>query len=514
MQKDLIFYFKKYWPLILILVAAFGLRLINLKELFYFTYDESVFAFVGRRLILWNHIPLIGGVTPFGVHVAPYFYWFFAVLLYLGNLDPISWGYFSAVLGAITSLSLFYVAYNFFDKKTAFVSSAIWAFSTLAGIYDRHFWGLTFGPIFSLIILFLLKSIIDGKVHYIFPLALTLAIIIHADLSYLVFLFVTVIVWFIYKLPLKKLAFIFFIILLLLMPLLVFDLRHNFSNTRPLLKYLKADKTESRFNDQTAWDRTLIFGSSFSRFLIPTFDNEISKQYSYCESFIKEKYEKVPNFLELLSLLIIALFALWSVKSKKTAPIIMSIMVGVFYIGIQSYGFIVNGDVFEHYLTGLFPVYIIIFAFFITRLPKILWVSLLAVLLIFNMNKTLNLKNSHGLKNKQLAIEYVNKQVGNSDFSLDSVSTCWKYSGYRYLFAVYGREPVKSYVDPNFGYLYGDTKISSSHPDIVAAIITHDFVPEKYEFYERYSLLKSHETSSKLFGNIEVIIMDNKNKWF
>jgi hypothetical protein len=104
--------------------------------------------------------------------------------------------------------------------------------------------------------------------------------------------------------------------------------------------------------------------------------------------------------------------------------------------------------------------------------------------------------------------------VGGKDFSLDSLSTCWKWNGYRYLFTVFGKEPVKSYVDPNFAYLYGTTPVDEKHPQTVVVFVVHDFIPETKDFYRRYALLKSHEVKSALFGNIEVIIMDNNNDWF
>src|SRR3989344_7603465 len=84
------FSIKKIWPILLILILAFLLRIYKLEELFYFTYDESVPAFVGQRLILWHHVPLIGGVTPFGFHLTPYFYWFLSIILWLGNLNPLA----------------------------------------------------------------------------------------------------------------------------------------------------------------------------------------------------------------------------------------------------------------------------------------------------------------------------------------------------------------------------------------------------------------------------------------
>ena len=138
----------------------------------------------------------------------------------------------------------------------------------------------------------------------------------------------------------------------------------------------------------------------------------------------------------------------------------------------------------------------------------------MAIFVAANLYKLSLTRNSQGLTAKRHAIEYTMEQVGDRPFSLDSLSTCWKLNGYRYLFAVFGREPVKSYVDPNFSYLYGTTSVAEKHPQTVVAFVIHDFVPETEEFYQRYALLKSHEIESKPFGVLEVIIMDNSTDWF
>src|SRR3989338_11467474 len=99
-------FLQKYWQLLLIIALSFVLRIYKIEELFYFTYDESIPAFVGRRLILWHHVPLIGGVTPFNFHLAPYFYWFYALLLFIGKLNPVIWGFAGALVAAITTLMM------------------------------------------------------------------------------------------------------------------------------------------------------------------------------------------------------------------------------------------------------------------------------------------------------------------------------------------------------------------------------------------------------------------------
>lgn len=507
----------KHWPLFTITLTAAVLRVINLEELFYFTYDEAIPAFVGRRLLLWNHLPLIGGVTPFGFHLAPYFYWFLSGLLILGKLNPIIWGYTSALIAAGTTLLIYIVGKKFANSKVGLTASIFWCFSYLANIYDRHLWALYWGPLLSLIVLFSLYRIIKKNDNFLLVLAPALAFGVSADPSNIVFILVTVVVWFIYKLHINKKFFLAVLIFFIsFAPLALFDLRHNLGNTRPIFEFFKQERNNIGFNVQDLIDNSLLFPRAFSRLVYTFGDNQIAKQYSYCESFVKEKFSKVPFYVLLFSSTIIIGFILWSFKNKNSHPgwFLVSLLLIVYYLGIQVYGTVFRADTFEHYITGSFAVLILIFAKIVSVLPKKIWILTISVFVIFNLYKLSQAKNSMGLKIKREAIEYSMSQVSTEPFSLDSLSTCWKWNGYRYLFTVFGKEPVKSYVDPNLAYLYGTTEVWPNHPPLVVSFVVHDFAPETEEFYKRYVLLKSHETSSRLFGNIEVIIMDNSTNWF
>src|SRR3990167_9949603 len=144
----------KFWPILILLIATFILRIYKIEELFYFSYDESIPAFVARRLILWQHIPLIGAVTPFNFHLGPYFYWFLALILFLGKLNPIAWGWTSATIAMLTTLMMYTVGANFANKKVGFTAAILWSFSYLANVYDRHLWALYLGPLISLFVIY------------------------------------------------------------------------------------------------------------------------------------------------------------------------------------------------------------------------------------------------------------------------------------------------------------------------------------------------------------------------
>ena len=505
---------NKYWLIILLLLLTFLLRIYKIEDLFYFSYDEEIPAFIGRKLLLFGDISLLGGVAPFGFHLAPYFYWFLTLLLFLGKLNPVIWGYAGAVIATVTTLMMFLVGKEFFGKKVGFLAASFWTFSYLANVYDRHFWALYWGPLVSLAVIYCLYKIVKGNQKFTYLLAVVLALAIHTDPSNLIFVLLASVVWFFYKIPIRKSTIIAVLIIMLsFAPLIVFDLTHNFANTKPLVKYLSQGRAHPANNPQGFIDNSLYFPRVFTRLIYPFSDNQIAKNYSYCPDYAFGKLKNVPAIFVLVASLVLLGFITRSIKAPFQFKVI-SLLIVLYFFGIQLFGTVFKSDIFEHYIAGLFGVFLITLAFFVAKLPKKIWLIVLAGFIILNLQKLFSAQNSMGLTNKRQAIEYTMRETGNKDFSLDSLSTCWRYGGYRYLFAVFGGEPVKSYVDPNLVHLYGPTKVAFEHPETVVAFVAHDFVPETDSFYKQYARLKAHEVENDIFGNIEVIILDNSKKWF
>lgn len=511
---------KTLLVVLLLCLLTFVLRVVNIEQLFYFTYDEEIPAYVGRRLILFHHIPLIGGVTPFGVHLAPYFYWFMGILLGLSNLNPIIWGWVGAILSIFTTFLIYILGKDFSSKKVGIIAAILWTFSYLANLFDRHLWALYWGPLVGLITIFCLSRIVKNyqkSKKHIYFLAIVLSISFHADLSNFIFILLTLTVWFIHKLPVKKEFFISLgIFLMSFLPLLIFDLRHDFANTlRPLGNYFEQRSTQRPETKSVILDNVLIFPITQSRLIYSWGDNETAKQYSYCQEYIDERIKAVPLLVVLISSGVLIGFIYWSFKNRRYIGwLLVNLSVVIYFVGLSIYGIVFNGPVYEHYITGLFPLFFLIIALILSKLPnKFIWL-ILGVFILFNLYKLNNAQDSIGFKNKQDAISYAMSQVGDKDFSLESLSTCWKYSGYRYLFDVFGRSPLKSFVDPNLGYLYEDTKVVDKHPERVVAFVIDDFNPESEEYDQRLKKLEEHTISSQNFGKIKVLIIDNSTGWY
>jgi len=508
--------FKKittYWPIALLLLATFLLRIYKIEELFYFSYDEEVPALVGRKLILFGDLSLLGGVTPFGFHLAPYFYWFLAILLYFGKLSPIIWGYAGAFFAMLTTLMMYAVGANFFNKKVGFLAAGLWTFSYVANLSDRHLWALYWGPLVSLGTIYCLNKIVNGNHKFTLLLALILSFAIHADPSNLVFFALSIIILASNKIRFRKSTFLALLIVLLsFLPVVVFDLTHNFSNIKPALNYFKAAKHAAN-NSQNLYNNSIIFPKTFARLIYPFGNEDVSKNYSYCKNYILERYSRIPSVFIVFTSILLFAFLITSLKKPLRFKLV-SMVVILYFTGIQLFGTVVKSDIFEHYLSGLLPVFLLILAYYLSKLPKKIWLAVLAIFMVLNLQKLITAKNSLGLIHKKEAITYAMQQIGPRDFSLDSLSTCWKYEGYRYLFTVFGREPVKSYVDPNLSHLYGPTLVAKQHPKTVVSFVAHDFMPETFDFYQRYNLLKKHQVSNATFGRIEVITVDNSSGWF
>src|SRR4029078_3801313 len=118
---------------------------------------------------------------------------------------------------------------------------------------------------------------------------------------------------------------------------------------------------------------------------------------------------------------------------------------------------------------------------------KYLAVIFTFIFLILNVNLLFRSYNPFGFNNKMLAAKYGLLTVGENDFSLDTLSSCFRWDGFYYPFIFEGRHPVKSYQDPNYAWLY-DYQVSASHPSrIIVEVPKGRFETEEINnIYNRY----------------------------
>ena len=473
---------------ILIIALGFFLRLFNLSSWFYFTHDEETIIWRVMPLLRDHNPFLLGGVTPFHVHLGPWFYYLSAFILKLSQLNPLGWGITAAIFSLLTMWLIFYVGKLLFNRRVGMIALLLYATSFLMIAFERHWWPLYFDPLITLITLLSLHQIINGQSLYLILLSLSLSFGFHTDPSNWGLLLLTAVTWIKFKPEIikKHLNIAILIFLVSFLPLIVFDIKHQGVNLASARQYFSETKPHQGWNISRFWQVLLYVPQGLSR-LIYAGSSDLTSVYSYCRQLI------TPHpIVIIITLIVLISFAILSWRRRHEPSYwLLGSYFFLLLIGLNLYGNFFNSDLFDHYLATLFPVFFLILAWFLDRFWPSIIIFVAANLVLFNRTTT---QDSYSLKRQ--AVDWAIEQVGDRSFSLDSLSQCFRYNGTRYLFTLAGREPTQSFVDSNFSWLYSVPSTTGYAP-IKVVFVYQDF----------RGSLPSNITARHAFGPWEVLIL-------
>jgi 4-amino-4-deoxy-L-arabinose transferase-like glycosyltransferase len=232
---------KEQWFLLALLVIAIFLRYYKLGELYTFLGDQGRDVLIARDIIRLKNFPFIGPIASAGdFYLGPFYYYFIAPALLLSFFDPIGPVIFVAFLGVVTCFLIYFVTKKFFGTGSAVITSLIYTISPLVVGQTRFSWNPNPIPFFTLSLFFLLMQFLVTKKRLYLRLAFgCLAILL--QLHYLAFIMLPVVVIFLLFNRKKLKASDWFwgigILIISFLPLIFFDLKHNFVNYRGLSAY-------------------------------------------------------------------------------------------------------------------------------------------------------------------------------------------------------------------------------------------------------------------------------------
>ena len=507
---------KSHVFLIGVLFVGLFLRLYRLSDWFYFTFDEEVIAFSARRILLFDPIRLLGGITPLKFHLGPLFYYLSSIVLWISQFNPLGWGVFAAVLTTISILLTYIVGRRFFDARTAIIATVLMATSYLMVTADRHYWPLVMNPLYSLLTLWSLFELKQKKKKFAIILAATLIFASQADPSNFVLLFLVPLVWWRgkFNLPTRLAVFVGLVVFLAnIIPIGLFESRHNLYNARQFLTFFQGENNQPGFRPTKFVDTLTLFPRTFSRYLAITKDNDISLQLTPCGDILTRRNAAVPWFLFWPSVFLLLWFCWRVIKhwpDKHWFGLKLIFLFGLLiFLGVTIYGNIFNADIFEQYLAGFTPFFFLIAASFLVSLWRswIRWVVLFLLIQLVTANVAFIFQgtNRFGWNDKSRAVKYAIEQTDGQQFSLHAIGSCFAFGGYRYLFTLAGLEPVKSYVDHDLSWLY-ETQPQKEEPKTRVIIAAPN--PREGKVYQSlYDGYKRTASESASFGNIEVMII-------
>ena len=243
----------------LIILVFILLRFINLNSHVTFLGDQGRDAIIMKRILTLEHFPAIGAPTSIGmVYLGPFYYYFMAPWLLLFNFNPLGPAFGMAFLSSVLGLLAYLLIYKHFDNLTAlfFLFFLTFSFSNIS--LSRFSWNPNLLPIFTFFTLYAFYQVLyenskKNKIKFFWPLLFGALFSFSFQLHYLAILLLPTFLLFfglriketktvmpyLVKIGLSVVTFIFFSI-----PLLIFDLRHNFLNFNNLLKlFFQGDVT-------------------------------------------------------------------------------------------------------------------------------------------------------------------------------------------------------------------------------------------------------------------------------
>src|SRR3989344_4206693 len=236
---------KEFYILVFILLIASLFRLWRIGEYMTFLGDEGRDAIIVRRLLVDFDPILIGPGTSIGnMYLGPIYYYLMAPFLLLANFSPVGPAVFIALLGVATCVFVWFVSREWFGKIAAMIALLLYSISPVVINYSRSSWNPNIMPFFALLTIYSVwKWWQENKYGWIIVTAISMAFVLQSHYLGLLLLPVIGLYWLLSYLKTKKPktknqrlltrrfinnSFIGFALFLLLMsPLLIFDVRHG-----------------------------------------------------------------------------------------------------------------------------------------------------------------------------------------------------------------------------------------------------------------------------------------------
>ncbi len=233
---------KEFIVLVAILLAGSFFRLYKIDQYMTFLGDEGRDVIIVRRIFTELHPPLIGPGTSIGhMYLGPIYYYMMAPALILANFSPVGPAVMVAVLGVITIFLVWFIGREWFGKAAGVIASLLYAISPTVIIYSRSSWNPNIMPFFALLCIYSMWRV--WKNHewkWLIVLGASYAFVLQSHYLGLLLLPTFVLFWLLSKAPIRQTIYGAIIFLILMSPLVIFDIRHGWHNFTAMKEFFTA----------------------------------------------------------------------------------------------------------------------------------------------------------------------------------------------------------------------------------------------------------------------------------
>lgn len=431
---------KEFWILVFILAIAAFCRLYKIDQYMTFLGDEGRDVIIVRRIFTEAHPPLIGPGTSVGsMYLGPLYYYMMAPALILAKFSPVGPAVQVAILGVITVAFIWWIGREWFPtfkglpfkgvysiNLGALISAGLYAISPTVIIFSRSSWNPNIMPFFALLSIYSIWRVWKLKdFKWMVVLGIAYAFVFQSHYLGILLFPSLLIFWYLAKVPKRFTRHAIFIFAILMSPLLIFDIRHNFINTKAFYTLISSH------------DGTVSF--SIRQFLlkIPVLFNQI------ITTLLAGRNVLLGEVLSLI-MFVGGIYIVFKKKIGKLNP--------NYYLLFLSFGFGLIGfgiyklPIYDHYFGFLFPVPFLIIGAIGNNiqknknlLAKILFYTFCLGLVVVNLlNNPLRYVPNRQLQRSQNVSKFVLEQASGKPFDLAVLAERNYEDGYRYFLELWG----------------------------------------------------------------------------
>lgn len=472
---------------IVLWVIGLFLRCYRQNENLGFYYDQGRDAKIAADIISLKNFPAIGPTTGInGLYLGPFWYYLITPGYFFGSGNPAIASFFIAFLESLTIPLIYYFVSKYWRKDTALIACFLWTFSPQIIRSSRWFSNPSPLPFFVLLILILLLKVFKDKQYKLLPIiSLLFGLSLQLEAASAVFfapIFIIIALTNISdtkKINLKYWLYSFIGFFFLLIPQALFDLKNDFLISNNFLGFLTGKVNTTS-------------GSSWA---FPSLNFLTHRLYEYYHAFFARLDTNVSIYASIFLLVFfIGLILLYTkLRQNKFIQVnliffLVPLFILLFFVGNYQ-------TLYEYYLTGYFPLFIILFSIVITLpKPKFIYFPLLFVFIFYFISQNyIHLYHylTDGIDgpenvvygNEIQAVDYLCQKNNQNSGSLDIYVPPITPHTYEYLFK--WRNCHFSNSQSNLYLLY---EVDPSHPERLSAWL---------DKYKNYVIL-----NQKSFGGI------------
>lgn len=470
-MKKIINFVGNNWLLLFILFIGLFFRIYKAVDYFSYGHEQDLQAWIVKDILVDHHLRLIGQETSItGLFIGPLYYYILAFFFLVTGLNPASSIIPVTFISLATIASVYIVGLKLFGKVTGTIASFIYAMSLNIVFLDRWAVPTQTTLLWTVWFFYVTISFVRESLKHLPVLIILFALIWHIHIALLPFFLVIPVAFLlsgksvskaVKKINKNELFFSIVISFFLLLPLILFEVRHGYQQITGLANSFSVEKG-------------VITGIYKLQIILENVSRVLSEAIIYNLPHKLPLIYIVPSFFVIFLVILVFLFKKNVLKLKE-----LLIFVLWLFLVISSHYF-AKYAITEYYFNNLIVISVMIFSLFLSYLfcQKILQkpIIILAILFfLFNFKGLLSKPIPKGeFVDKNAAVEFIVKDYVKNGFScvgINYIGPLGVAYGYRYLFwknniklVAPGNDiPVYSIVNP---YLISEKEIAENFGDI------------------------------------------------